>query len=367
MARTLAIALMSVNAIACGARGAAETEATPMWWSGYAGTITRAVSAGEAVPPEPTALWEAAIGRLASGPPALGPDVVIVMGTDRWLTALDRTNGRRRWRSRLNAGGTADVVVTDGRLFVATGGFEGRVYRYRLRDGRRMWDREVGRIAGGLAVVNDHVIAVTEGGGVVALDTERGTVAWRQRVQGPVRGGVTPLGNAVLIATFDSLFVLDAVDGTIRARTGSPAVLGTPAVAGAVIVMGSPDGVVAGLSFDLVELWRVTTAGGVIGGTAVARDTAFAVTNRGGLYRIPLAAPMTYDSVMLERPVVALPAPVATGVLIGTAGGEVVFVGAGAPGGRTLFRVDGPILHPPVVRDRTIYVADGRGKVAAWR
>jgi hypothetical protein len=70
---------------------------------------------------------------------------------------------------------------------------------------------------------------------------------------------------------------------------------------------------------------------------------------------------------MLEMPVLTLPAPVATGVLIGTAGGEVVFVGAGAPRGRTLFRVDGPILHPPVVRDQTIYVADGRGKVEAWR
>jgi hypothetical protein len=99
----------------------------------------------------------------------------------------------------------------------------------------------------------------------------------------------------------------------------------------------------------------------------VARDTAWAVTTEGTLYGVPLARPSSYDSVMLEFTVIALPVPVADGVLVSGAGGEVVLVSRATPAGRTLFRVDGPIRYPVVVRDRTIYVADGRGRVEAWR
>jgi hypothetical protein len=57
-------------------------------------------------------------------------------------------------------------------------------------------------------------------------------------------------------------------------------------------------------------------------------------------------------------------APVRAGVLIGTLAGEILLVGTDSvmPQGR----VEGPIEQPIIVRDGTMYVVDGRGRVHAW-
>ena len=338
-------------------------------WTEPEGAPSRAVSADQAVPTEPIALWQMSLRKPATGTPAVGASVVAVTSADRWLTLIDRETGNRLWRKRLEAGGAGGVLLNGDRVYAASGGDDGRVYSHALRDGRRHWDRKIGPVAGSIALMGGRVLAATDGGTIFALGVDRGAILWRRRVGGPIRSGVVPLGDGILVSTFDSLFVLSLQDGTVRRRAAAPgALLAAPAVVGDLVVIGSPDGLVAGLDADdLSERWRVRTNGEVLGGVAVARDTAFAVTLVGTLYRIPLANPTAYDSILLGMPVTALPTPVADGVLISAAGGVVLFVGSGAPTGRPLFRVDGPIQFPAVVRDRTIYVADGRGRVEAWR
>src|SRR5204863_495708 len=52
-----------------------------------------------------------------------------------------------------------------------------------------------GKIYAQPLVAGDHVIAVTEGGSVYALDRSTGTVAWRAALGRPVNGKSLPCGN----------------------------------------------------------------------------------------------------------------------------------------------------------------------------
>ena len=103
----------------------------------------------------------------------------------------------------------------------------------------------------------------------------------------------------------------------------------------------------------------------VFGGVALARDTAFAVSIQGDLWRVPLSNPMQAGAVLLGAAVRAPPSPVQDGVLVGTLTGEILFVRGDAI--RSQGRVPGPIEQPVLVADGVLYVVDGRGRLQAWR
>ena len=103
----------------------------------------------------------------------------------------------------------------------------------------------------------------------------------------------------------------------------------------------------------------------MFGGPAIARDSVFAVSVRGILWRIPLGNPDAADGIPIGAAVRAPASPVRDGVLIGTLGGEIVLVAGGSvvPQGR----VEGPIEQAVIVKDGAMFVVDGRGRLHAWR
>jgi hypothetical protein len=201
----------------------------------------------------------------------------------------------------------------------------------------------------------------------MAVARDDGERRWARRLHGPVRSGVTALGEDVLVATDDSLFLLAAADGTVRAHTATPAaVVAPPAWRGDTVVLASPDGLLLGLRRgDLSLLWSIRTGEPIFGGPVIARDTVFAVSVGGRLWRVPLSDPYDDTSDSLGVPVRASPAPVANGVLIGTLAGEVLLVGRDTVERRA--RVVGPIEQPPIVRHGVLLVIDGKGTMEAWR
>lgn len=288
------------------------------------------------------------------------------VGRDAYLLAFD--TGKRLWRAHLNAAGASGPLIVGRYVFSATAGHRGRVYALRLSTGGTAWRRDVGPVSGPLAFTDGRVYAVTELGRLVAIDTARGTIAWDRLLRGRVRSGVTAFGDAVLVATDDSLFVLDAATGTPRAQAAAPgAVLSPPAVVGDTVVYASPDGFVAAYDTALTRLWRVNVDGPIFGGAVVARDTAFAVTLDGGLWRIPLAEPDHPDTIALGVVVRAPPAPVRDGLLIATVGGEILLVRDRGAAPAFRLGVDGPVEQAPLVDRGSLLVLDGKGSVHAWQ
>ncbi|MDH4045816.1 MAG: PQQ-like beta-propeller repeat protein [Gemmatimonadota bacterium] len=357
---------MGVNATACAPRRIELPDADPAAWREPLGTSTRAPSADEVVPEHPAPWWRASLGRAVSGPPAMGKDVIVAVGLDRYLTVLERQTGDRLWRKRLNAPGAASPLVDGNRVYAATGGREGRLFGFTL-DGKRRWDRGVGPITGPIALADSLLIAATEVGQVVACDAGTGEVRWTRRLTQAIRAGVLPVTGAVLIATDDSVFRLALATGEIEARAGLPGTAVAPAARqGDTVVATTADGqIVTFRAGDLSLIWSLDVGAPVFGGPAIARDSVFAVSIRGVLWRVPLGNPDAADGIPIGAAVRAPASPVRHGVLIGTLGGEIVLVAGGAvmPQGR----VEGPIEQAVVVSNGAMFVVDGRGRLHAWR
>lgn len=357
---------MGVNATACAPRRLEMPASDPGGWSQPLGTGTRAPSADEAVPDDPAAWWRANLGRAASGPPVMGDAVIVALGYDRYLVALDLADGARLWRSRLNAPGAASPLVAGDRIYAASGGHDGRLYGYTLR-GRKLWERRMGFITAPLALVDSLVIAATETGVVTASAASSGQVRWVRQLSQAARAGVVPVPGGLLVATDDSVFRLNPASGQIEARAALPgAPVAAAAFQGDTVVATTADGQVTTFrSDDLAALWSLDLGAAVFGGPAVARDSVFVVSVRGVLWRIPLGDPERADGIPIGAAVRAPPSPVRDGVLIGTLGGEILLVRGDSI--MPQFRVEGPIEQPVVVRDGTMYVVDGRGRLHAWR
>lgn len=365
-ARTLALLLWGVNAIGC-ARGPGPADLEPERLGPSWHPASHAPSADARVPDSPTPRWRQNLGRGATGPLVLGDSVIAGVSLDRYVVALRRDDGERLWRHKMSAPGAGPPLVLGNRVFAASGGPNGRVYAF-TGSGRKLWNERLAFVDGPLAVVDSLVLAATESGGVVALATASGEVRWARRVAGASRAGLTALGDHdVLLSTDDSLVRFDARSGTVLARQ---AVRGTaiapPALVGDLIVLVTADGHVAALdAADLAPAWTVDLNAPVFGGVAVARDTVFAVSIQGDLWRIPLAHPEAARALSVRAAVRAAPSPVAGGVLVGTLNGEILLVRGDSilPRGR----VTGPVDQPALAADGILYVVDGRGRVHAWQ
>lgn len=364
----LAIVLGGVNA-ACGGTGARPAPSfDPAPWVNYLGDAQHATSADEQLAAELVPSWHVSIGRAASGPPAIGDEVVAVLSFDRALQLFHRHSGARVWRVRLNAAGVGGPLLAGDRIYAATSGREGRVYAVRLATGSRIWRRDVGAVSPPIATATNRVLATTETGRVVGLNAADGEVVWRQRLGGPVRAGITVVGNRAIVATDDSIFVLAPTDGEILSRASLQGTLiAPPAAVGDTVILASAGGLIAAMSIrDLETLWRVELGDPVFASPAVVRDTIIVATLRGKLWYIPIADPEAMRVLDLGVPVRAAPAPIANGVLVGTIHGEVLFVPAGGGDAVPRVRVAGPIEQQPIVRDGTLFVVDGVGGMHAW-
>jgi outer membrane protein assembly factor BamB len=358
---------VGVNAIGCAPKRIPVQETERSEWRVPLGTRTRAPAAHEHVPPNPTEVWRSSLGRAASGPPAYGSAVIVALAADRYLSVLSIETGRRLWKKRLASPGVGGPLFDGRYVYAATGGHVGRVYAYNLRRKRR-WQRTLGDVSPPLALAAGHVIAATERGEVVALDTQTGDIGWHRRLPQPARAGATVVDSSILVATDDSLYRLQATEGTIEARVGLPGTMLAPAAAqGDTLVVTTASGQVLALDATTLSiLWSVATGSPIFGGAAVARDTAFCATLDGDVWFIPLDDPGRASHTSVHTPIRAPVSPTLDGVLIGTVAGEILVVRAdGPPVSRET--LDGPIEQSVLVRDGRMFTVDGKGRLQAWR
>lgn len=360
------MASWGVNALACTPARVVAPAHEPRPWTTYLGVPALAPSARESLASEPVRVWSLGTGRGAAGPPAVGDSVIVVQTTEPRLVAIARTSGRKLWSARVDGLGSAGALLDGDRVYTATA--RGGVYAFALPTGRRTWGREMAPAVGPLALAGDRVFAASASGSVYALNRKTGIVAWRRELEAVLHAGPTVARGYLLLASDDSLFLLRMDDGSRERAAGAKGVgLSPPAVADSLLVFSSPNGFVAGFhATRLDELWRVDVREAVFGSAVVARDTAFAVTIGGSLWRIPLAAPERAGAVPLGVAVRAAPTPIRDGVLIATIAGEILRVSADGSV-RWRVRVDGPIEQPPIVDRGLLVFVDGRGRIHAWK
>jgi len=364
-------ALCTVNAMACVPVVKPGPARQELGWTAYLGSARHDAGAGETLNPDPRPLWRAAIGRAVRGSPALGETILAVGTVDRNVVLVDRTSGDVLWRQRVDGTIRAGPLLDQDRLYVATEAQpEGRVYAIRLRDGKTIWRTRVGSVVAPIAFDGEALYAGTEGGAVVRVDAEAGSVRWRRALSGAIRAGpvATPHGLAV-VTTADTLYLLDRTNGQVRGRLATPgAVLGTPATDGRRVYLSTTNGRVLAVNLpELTVRWERAAGDAVYGAPALSHGTLYVLTRDGHLWLIPVEEPGAATRHALGIVATAGPTPIVPGVLVGSVSGEILLVDRGS--GTILWRaqVAGPIEEPPLVQGRQLVVVAGRGDIHAYR
>jgi outer membrane protein assembly factor BamB len=158
--------------------------------------------------------------RLAASP-VVGNDIVYVMGTDATVHAYTAANGSERWRTSLGVKGDGESSV----------------------------------FGGGVSFDGGKIYATTGVGDVAALDASTGSVLWKVRPAGPMRGAPTVTGGQLYVVTQDNqIYALNAEDGkTVWNEAGSVENSGIFGVAAPSVAQGT---VVAGFSSGELTAYR---------------------------------------------------------------------------------------------------------------
>lgn len=166
----------------------------------------------------------------------------------------------RVWTASINGGSNrqrlgAAPVIAEGRVFVVD--VEANVHAFSAETGASQWttalsdgDANKAALFGGGASFDGGRVYATDGlGDVVALNATDGTVVWRSKPGGPLRGAPTVANGQVYVLSQDNqLFALDQNDGkvvwTATASVETQGVFGVaaPAAASGTIVAGFSSG-----------------------------------------------------------------------------------------------------------------------------
>jgi outer membrane protein assembly factor BamB len=149
----------------------------------------------------------------------------------------------------------ASPVIADGKLYVM--GTDAQITAFNAASGARLWSVQFGDggknksslFGGGVSVEGAFLYATNGLGDVGALNIADGSVVWKKRPGGPLRGAPTVAnGNIFVMSQDNQMFALKAADGNVEwteaAAVQLAGVFGVaaPAVAQATVVAGFSSG-----------------------------------------------------------------------------------------------------------------------------
>jgi outer membrane protein assembly factor BamB len=181
------------------------------------------------------------------------------------------------------AGGSARArlasppVISGGKLYVID--TEAVVHAFDAKSGRRIWSSSIrarddqGKVqfGGGVSVEGERVYVTTGIGDVAAINTTDGSVVWKVRPGGPLRGSPTlSNGNVYVMSQDNQLFALGEADGAVLwTDSGTLESTGVFGVAAPSAGQGS---VIAGFSSGELTAYRYEN-GRALWGDALSRTS----------------------------------------------------------------------------------------------
>jgi outer membrane protein assembly factor BamB len=170
------------------------------------------------------------------------------------------------WSAKI-AGATKEArlasapVIADGKLYIMD--TMARVTAFDANSGARLWSAQFGEggknsaslFGGGVSVDGAFLYATNGLGDVGAMNVADGSVVWKKRPGGPLRGAPTvALGNVYAMSQDNQLFALKATDGNVQwSEAAAVQLAGVFGVAAPAVGQGT---VVAGFSSGDLNAYR---------------------------------------------------------------------------------------------------------------
>lgn len=236
-------------------------------------------------PTGPALLWSrklSSIGDVESS--VCTDDERLFVGTnDRFLYALDRSDGRILWKYATEGFVKSTPLCRGGRVFF--GDSRGFLYSVEARTGTEVWMRDLGHsVLPSILDSGDALLAATQDGGVFFVNWENGGIERICSVDGPAKSPITQYGDRVFMGTEDGrLFCLSLQERSAKwfVATGGP-MRGGVAIVDGIAYAGSDDGRMRAIRVDDGTVIADFQAAGRIRSTPLVRDgrVYFGATDR---------------------------------------------------------------------------------------
>ena len=258
-------------------------------WPEYGYTPTRRhyLPAPRSLRPPFKRRWSWNANSLLEFTPVIAEGKLFVVKNNGGVYALNKRNGKVRWRRDMGKLAASAPAYADGRIYVTIlvrdGSKNGLVGALRTKDGARIWTKPLpARTESSPLVSGGRVFFGSEDGTVYALDAKDGHVVWRFKASGAVKGGLALAdgklyfgdyaGKVYAIREKTGKRVWSTTTHGARFGTGSGQFYATPAVAYGRVFIGNTDSNVYSFSASSGKLaWRTGTGGYVYASAAVAQ------------------------------------------------------------------------------------------------
>ena len=160
-------------------------------------------------------LWQVSVnGPFVAAPVAAG-GLVVAATAAGGLTAFQAARGTQVWHLALETGEGGAALAVDGEdLYVSIE--EGRLARVRLRDGTRLWERQLPGRPGVPSFARDRVLVGSTDNYLYALDPDDGDVEWRYPAGGDVIGAAAKGDTIFFVARDNVVRALERGSGNQR-------------------------------------------------------------------------------------------------------------------------------------------------------
>jgi outer membrane protein assembly factor BamB len=337
-------------------------------------------------------------------PPATVNDAWAQPGGNAWKSPGHVELGQglsRIWTARVTGANprarlAASPVMSDGRLYVVD--TTARVTAFDANTGAQIWtnalevkdDSKSSRYGGGVSATATNVFATNGVGDVASLAADTGTLVWKKRPAGPLRGAPTlSNGNLYVMTQDNQIYALRQSDGEPQWNEAGPVAasgifgVGAPAAAQGTVIAGYSSGELAAYRYENGRsLWSDTLSRTAMS-TSVSTLTdidADPVIDRGRVFALGKGGRMaSYELVSGQRiweiNIAGISTPVAVGEWVFVMTDEAKLLCVARSSGKVrwiskLQRFDnekkkkGPISwYGPVLAGGRLIVANSRGAV----
>lgn len=356
---------------------------------GLAAAFLLSTSAFAAVGPQPATLWVVKLKnerpfkklRAQYATPTIAGNTLYVGSTSHHITAVDRTLGKKIWRSEVKGPVYGGIAIQDGTLYFGDG--KGFVYAMDAAKGSELWHYDTGSDIMCTPIVSDGLVYFTTmSGHLLAVDRTTGA----KRFQTPrrtstgnftIRGSSSPVQwKNSIIAGFSegSLVAFDMSNGAViwekrlsNLSQPMPDVDSTPLLIDDTIVAGSADGNLYAVRADTgATQWAVPVG---TPNDILYQDGTLYVVGHGTLYALSPGSGTTLWKQSLSTSEASAPAKL----------NELIFTISTNEKGFWLNATDGQVVHKrfmgkgsfskPVVMGSTLYLLTNSGNLYAleWK
>ncbi|HEX7879550.1 MAG TPA: PQQ-binding-like beta-propeller repeat protein, partial [Candidatus Eisenbacteria bacterium] len=202
-------------------------------------------------------VWRVTVGEPV-GDPVFFEGAVIVGTQEGAVFGLSPSDGKTIWVTNIEDRVWGSTWFDTSRAIFVMPGRGGRLSAIDGRSGERRWTIELGQPLGAASGDSARLFVVAGDSSLIALDPANGNRFWTQTLDFPLRAGVVPVGDRVIVAGLDGHVCALAVatgEPAWTLRLGGPFVA-PPAVSEGMLLIGSPSGLV----------WRIEVSSGAVTG-----------------------------------------------------------------------------------------------------